>query len=232
MNIPPPARKSAVPELLLIRHAQASFGASNYDRLSPLGHEQAEALGHALRRQGVAPAAFWTGTQMRHDETLQAILHGLGMTATPQRHPGFNEFDFTALLEARFAGRPAPDNMHTERKSHFRTLRDTVLDWEQGAIANPPESWDAFTARTRAAMRSAMEADHQQVLAVSSGGPIGRIVADTLECPPGQQIRLQLQIRNCSVTRFVYSSKTIYLTGFNETPHIDAANEARLMTYS
>ena len=219
-------------ELFLIRHAQASFGAANYDRLSPLGHEQSVALGRALKAQGLAPTAFWTGTLARHRETLDGLLAGLGTDAKPQTHPGFNEFDFTALLNARHAGKAAPENMHTERKSHFRTLRDTVLEWERDEIDAPPESWASFTARTRDAMRAAMNPDHKQTIAISSGGPIGRIVADTLACPPGQQIRLQLQTRNCSVTRFVYSAKAIYLNGFNETPHINAANQERLLTYS
>ena len=192
-----------MPELLLIRHAQASFGAANYDKLSVLGHEQSEALGRALKAQGVAPTSFWIGTLTRHRETLDGILRGMGQDARPETHAGFNEFDFTALLNAKYAGQPAPENMHTERKSHFRTLRDTVLEWERGEIPNPPESWAQFTDRTRQAMHTAMDPDQQTVLAVSSGGAIGRIVADTLDCPPGQQIKLQLQTRNCSVTRFV-----------------------------
>ena len=221
-----------MPELYLIRHAQASFGAANYDKLSELGHEQAQALGHALKSQGVQPTSFWIGTLTRHRETLDGILKGMNATASPQIHPGFDEFDFTALLNARYAGQPAPENMHTERKSHFRTLRDTVLEWERENIANPPETWAQFTARTADAHRTAMDPSHQQVLAVSSGGAMGRIISHLLDCGPGQQIKLQLQMKNCSVTRFVYSAKSVYLHGFNETPHINAANQERLLTYS
>lgn len=219
-------------ELYLIRHAQASFGAANYDKLSPLGHEQSEELGRALKAQGVTPSAFWIGSLTRHAETLAGILRGLELDATPQIHTGFNEFDFTALLDARYAGQPAPENMHTERKSHFRTLRDTVLEWEAGAIPNPPETWGAFTARTLDAQRAAMSPDHQCTLVISSGGAIGRIISSHLDCGPGQQIKLQLQMKNCAVNRFVYSAKSVYLHGFNETPHIHAGNSDRLLTYS
>jgi broad specificity phosphatase PhoE len=221
-----------VPELYLIRHAQASFGAANYDKLSPLGHEQSKALGRALKTQGVAPTAFWIGSLVRHRETLDGILTGMSAAATPHIHPGFNEFDFTALLNARYADLPAPQNMHTERKSHFRTLRDTVLEWERNEIPNPPETWAEFTARTTDALRAAMNPDHQQTLAISSGGAMGRIISDLLDCGPGQQIKLQLQMKNCSVTRFVYSAKSVYLHSFNETPHINAANQEQLLTYS
>jgi broad specificity phosphatase PhoE len=40
----------------IVRHAQASFLAEDYDRLSPLGERQASALG-----------AYWAGSQMRLD---------------------------------------------------------------------------------------------------------------------------------------------------------------------
>lgn len=219
-------------EFYLVRHAQASFGAANYDKLSELGHEQSEELGRALKAQGVAPDAFWIGSLTRHRETLEGILRGMGTTATPQVHAGFDEFDFTDLLNAKYAAGDAPENMHTERKSHFRTLRDTVLEWERGEIPDPPETWEAFMARTDAAMRAAMDPEARQVLAVSSGGAMGAIIARALDCGPGQQIKLQLQTKNCSVTRFVYSAKSCYLHGFNETPHITAANSARLLTYS
>ena len=154
------------------------------------------------------------------------------MAATPQIHAGLNEFDFTNLLDAKYAGQDAPENMHTERKSHFRTLRDTVLEWEQGGIPGAAESWADFTARVEDARQSIMNPDHGQVIAVSSGGAIARMIAMLLDCGPGQQIKLQLQMKNCAVNRFVYSARSTYLHGFNETPHINAANEERLLTYS
>ncbi|WP_137702747.1 histidine phosphatase family protein [Marimonas lutisalis] len=219
-------------ELYLVRHAQASFGAANYDKLSTLGHEQSRELGRALRAQGAAPTAFFIGDMVRHRETLDGILEGLGLTAEPEIHTGLNEFDFTNLLDAKYPAGTGPENMHTERKSHFRTLRDTVLEWEQGGIPDARESWADFTARVEDARRTIMTPDHKQVLAVSSGGAIARMISHLLECGPGQQIKLQLQMKNCAVNRFVYSSRSVYLHGFNETPHINAANEERLLTYS
>lgn len=221
-----------MPELYLVRHAQASFGAENYDKLSPLGHEQSLELGLALKAQGVEPDAFYVGDMVRHRETLEGVLKGLDLTAEPEIHAGLNEFDFTNLLDAKYVGQAAPENMHTERKSHFRTLRDTVLEWEQGGIPNARESWHDFTNRVEAARQTIMNPDHKTVLAISSGGAIARMISHLLQCGPGQQIKLQLQMKNCAVNRFVYSAKSVYLHGFNETPHINAANEKRLLTYS
>lgn len=228
----PPPGPASLAELYLIRHGQASFGAADYDRLSPLGHDQSRALGRALGARGVAPDAFYMGDMLRHRQTLEGILGGMGAEATPTIHTGLNEFDFTDLLDARYKGQKAPENMHTERKSHFRTLRDTVLEWEAGGIAGAKESWAQFSTRIEAARAAIMNPDHDTVIAVSSGGAIARMIAALLDCGPGQQIKLQLQIKNCSVTRFIFSARGAYLHSFNETPHIDGDDSQHLLTYS
>jgi len=221
-----------MPTLLLIRHAQASFGAADYDKLSELGHAQSRALGQALKALGLVPDAVCLGAQRRHAETWEGINQALGHTAPPRILPGFNEFDFGGLLEARYAGRPRPDNLHTDRRAHFKALRETVLEWQRGEITDPPESYAAFTARVRAARAEAMREGHETVLVVSSGGAIGQTVGEIMGAPADAMIRLQLQIKNCAMSRLIITPRAAHLSSFNETPHITAANEARLLTYS
>ncbi len=219
-------------EITLIRHAQASFGTDDYDRLSPLGHEQSEALGRALARQGLAPVRLFTGTQRRHRETLAGLAGPLGLDAEAATvHPGLDEFDFRGLLDARFQAETPPAGLHSDRRTHFRTLRDTVLAWQRDAIDDPPERWADFAARVEAA-REALRTAEGPVLAVSSGGPISRLIAEVMEAPTAQMIRLQLQMKNCAVSRLIAGRTSLHLHGFNETPHIDAATAARLLTYS
>jgi len=67
-----------MPTLILIRHAQASFGAADYDELSPLGHEQSRALGQALKALEIVPDAVCLGAQKRHRQTLEGINQALG----------------------------------------------------------------------------------------------------------------------------------------------------------
>ncbi len=218
-------------QIHVIRHAQASFGAADYDVLSALGHRQALALGRALAVQGVRPDRLVIGAQRRHRETMQGIVAGLGLeTAEFEQHPGLNEFDFKGLLDARQRGRPPVAGLHSDRGTHFRTLRDTVLEWQRDEIADPPETWAAFAARVEAA-RQVLGASGEVVLAVSSGGAIGQMVAAALNAPAAEQIKLQLQMKNCAVTRFVATPRQFYLHGFNETPHVTAAT-AELLTYS
>jgi broad specificity phosphatase PhoE len=55
--------------LLLVRHGQASAGASDYDELSPLGREQSRQLGRWLGRRGKAPTHVLVGPRKRHRDT-------------------------------------------------------------------------------------------------------------------------------------------------------------------
>ena len=219
-------------ELYLARHAQASFGADNYDLLSDLGHAQSFALGQAIAAQGVRPDLWVIGDLNRHRETLDGIQRGMGMApVAPEIHAGLNEFDFSGLLDARFPNGGGLKDMHSDRKTHFKTLRETVLAWQRDEIADPPESWGSFTQRIEAARRFIMRDGPATVLAVSSGGPIGQMVASVLQTPTDQQIKLQLQVKNCSLTRFIFTQKACYLHGFNETPHINAETH-QFLTYS
>ena len=217
--------------ITLVRHAQASFGAKDYDRLSQLGHEQARALGHALARLGFEVGKWFTGTQRRHRETLEGLSEGLGAQVQATVHEGLNEFDFRGLLAARFRDAPLPEGLNSDRRLHFRTLRDTVLAWQRDEIVQPPESFSAFRQRVAKAVEAMRQAGCP-VLAVSSGGAISQIVASSMGAPDEQMIRLQLQMRNASVSRLRAGRSALYLDGFNETPHVTAAEDLRLLTWS
>lgn len=217
-------------ELLVIRHAQASFGAGDagsYDRLSDLGHKQAEVAGRALRETGWVPDRLITGTLVRQQQTLQSM----GFDAAPETHPGWNEYDFHDLLDARFGGQ-MPDLVREDRKTHFRTLRETILEWQAGGLETARESWAEFTARVEAARAFATAEPVERVLVVSSGGTIGQLVAASLGAPAKQMIALNLQIKNTSISRFIFSGSRFFLHEFNTTPHFAPPAAADLLTYS
>ncbi len=216
----------------LVRHAQASFGAADYDNLSPLGHRQSEALGAAMAAQGIRPDKVFIGAQKRHRQTWEGMAMGLGCEIEPIVLPGFNEFDFKGLLDARFASEPTPEGVHSDRRTHFRKLRETVLMWQRDEIDHPPERFFDFAARVREARHVVGASGAQTPIAVSSGGAIGQSVAEVMGAPADQMIALQLQVKNCAVARFVIASTGTWLHGFNETPHIDAENTAEMLTYS
>ena len=74
--------------LYLVRHGQASFGAEDYDRLSPMGMQQSVRLGEYFARKGVRFEAAITGTLVRHAQTYAGICKGAGLDLSPRTWPG------------------------------------------------------------------------------------------------------------------------------------------------
>lgn len=214
-------------ELLVVRHAQASFGADNYDQLSDLGHRQSEMVGRALRDSGWAPDRLVTGTLQRQKDTLSSM----GFDQKPDTHAGLNEYDFHDLLNVRFGG-DVPNPVRHDRKTHFRTLRETILEWQQGGLGGARESWAEFVARVESARVFATDTDARRVLVISSGGPIGQLVAASLGAPDAQMMALNLQVKNTSLSRFFFSRQSFFLHEFNSTPHFASQEDATFLTYS
>jgi broad specificity phosphatase PhoE len=214
-------------EILVVRHGQASFGADNYDELSDLGRKQGQLLGETLRAMGWQPDRAITGSLARQKQTLEEM----GFSVQAEEHSGWNEYDFHDLLNQRFGGQ-APDDVITDRKTHFRALRDTLAEWQDGGIQSARETWAQFTARVEAARSHAAACDAERILVVSSGGVIARLVAATLEVPDRQMITLNLQVKNTSLTRFISSKRRFFLHEFNSVPQFHDAARAELMSYS
>jgi broad specificity phosphatase PhoE len=223
-----------VPKIIFVRHGQAQFGQANYDKLSEVGHEQAVALGKAIFEQGITIDHWVSGDMVRHEETLRGISQGMRTQVSHQIvTPDLNEYDFTGQLNARFVGSKAPVGLHTDRKTHFRALRETLALWQNDKILNPPESWAAFETRLKRAQQTIFGLEGDTILVVSSGGAISKIVANALGVSHAKQVDLQLQIKNASMSTFIYSRRTggFFLNAFNETPFVSAKTQ-HLLTYS
>ncbi|UWR17399.1 histidine phosphatase family protein [Sulfitobacter sp. M368] len=215
-------------ELLVIRHGQASFGQDNYDVLSDLGHQQSAAVGQMLRDGGWVPDRLVTGTLKRQRDTLTSMGFDGGAA---EEHAGLNEYDFADLLNARFKGQ-VPDVVKGDRKTHFRTLRETVFDWQDAAFDGASETYAEFAARVEAAREFVTKTKAKRVLVVSSGGVIGQMTATALGAPARQMMQLNLQIKNTAMTRFMFSGPMFSLHEFNATPHFASAAGAKLLSYS
>lgn len=214
-------------ELLVVRHGQASFGADNYDQLSDLGKQQSVVLGKTLRNMGWVPDRLITGTLERQKQTL----HHMGFSTGGEEHPGWNEYDFYDLLRCRYGGK-MPHQVRHDRKTHFRTLRETVFEWQADALKGTKETWTDFTTRIEAARQFSTNQAVERVLVISSGGVIGQLAARAVEAPDKMMMTLNLQVKNTSITRFVFSGSRFFLHEFNATPHFVSPERAGLMSYS
>ena len=224
--------------LYLVRHGQASFGADDYDQLSELGQRQSERLGRYWAERGLRFDAVITGTLKRHEQTWQGIARGAALELQPLRWPGLNEYDSHAVIRAVLPCKREATlgDPHTPEgyKAHFRLLRDGLAQWMAGTVSpeGMPEYTDFVHGVTGALDHVRQHHAGQQVLLVSSGGPISTAVGHVLGLSPDATIDLNMRIRNSAVTEFVFSPKRHTLLTYNTLPHLDGADYREWITYA
>ncbi|MCG8454964.1 MAG: histidine phosphatase family protein [Holophagales bacterium] len=69
--------------LILVRHGQATLDGDDYDRLSPLGHEQARALGEYWAALGLEIDRVLIGPRRRHRETHDTARQAFASAGRP-----------------------------------------------------------------------------------------------------------------------------------------------------
>jgi broad specificity phosphatase PhoE len=220
-------------QLYLVRHAQASFGAADYDQLSALGERQSLRLGEYFASKGLVFEAVITGSLRRHAQTFAGIAQGAGLNHTPLVLRGLNEYDSAALI-ASVHPQPLPKPETPEAYRHyFRVLRQGLTQWARGEVApvGMPRYAD-FAHGVREALDHVRRQHSGNVLMVSSGGPIGSAVAQVLGAGADAAIDLNMRIRNTAVTEFSFNPKRHSLLGFNSVAHLDDARFADWVTYA
>ena len=238
--------------LYLVRHGQASFGADDYDVLSPLGHRQSARLGEYFRGKGLRFEAALTGTLNRQVQTFSGICEGMGVAfasssqadspldgplaagALPHRlWPGLNEYDSAAVIGAIHPYPLARPDTPELYRHHFRLLKDGLAQWMAGVVSpRGMLDYNGFVAGITGALEHVRTHYRGDVLLVSSGGPIATAVGHVLGTSPEAMIELNLGIRNCSVTEFSFSPRRHRLQTFNTLPHLDAPEYSGWVTYA
>jgi len=231
-----------VGSIYVVRHGQAAFGTDHYDRLTAVGFAQARLLGAHLGVRGIRFAAIFTGTLRRQIETAQGILEGhaeLGVDVAQERFAGLDEYLPEAIMTAHVGSYPLPTEAAEQRdpaavREHFRVLRQALLAWADDRIQ--PVGMAAFGVFQEQAVGALIEARTRfpdaNVLIVSSGGPIGAMVAAALNAPPATAVELNLRIRNSSLSEFTTTPRRHHLLSFNAVPHLDTQADGSLITYA
>jgi broad specificity phosphatase PhoE len=219
--------------LYLVRHAQASFGADDYDQLSSLGERQSLQLGRYFAAKGLSFDAVHTGTLRRHSQTLTGINAGLPAPLEATQWPGLNEYDPEAVIAAVH---PQPREKTSGSDSylqHFRLLRTGLMQWMLGNTQpHGMPSWSDFSQGVLKALDRVRDSGHEQVLMVTSGGPIACALGQVLATPPEATVELNMRLRNTSVTELSFSAKRFSLQTYNTLNHLDAAEFAEWITYA
>lgn len=228
----------------LVRHAQASFGSADYDRLSEKGIRQAQAVGDYLARLEGGVSAASSGCLRRQLDTarhaLAALESGIELAVTP----AFNEYlvedilksylPVVAAANARIA--EAKHDIHKDKRLYMEILGEVARLWANGTDGPDgpvAETWASFRARVNEGIRSSVSGRNKNdTLAVfTSGGVIATIIGDILELSPEKTFALNWRIHNASISEIYFGRTGFALSSFNSVAHLRLPTQPDLVTY-
>ena len=230
--------------IYIIRHGQASFGASDYDRLSPPGMNQARLLGAYFKDTGVEFHRVFSGTLKRQIDTARLALGQMKAGAdpgVPVQMKEFNEMDVSEIirhLESEMI-RDDPeirrdlDLQETDVDAFYRVIEQAVVKTDQVGPNHPSAlCLDRFVQQVSRGLSALAEAhtDGQNTAVFTSAGTISIILALVLELTKATAMHLCRRIYNSSVSVFARENDRLHLVAFNTAAHLDREKDPGLLT--
>jgi broad specificity phosphatase PhoE len=228
--------------LLLVRHGQARLFTDDYDRLSDLGFDQAEALARFWLERGIRPDQVFSGSMVRQRQTADKVGEVFATSGEEwpelQEVPGLNEYpaeEITrSLVPALREADPSLDELASALNSseHYadkyrylhRLLETVIARWIMGDYGDVdvPLSWKTFSGAVRSALREVMSNSEsgKTIALFMSGGPVAVSVQTILQAPDIKAADLNWRVHNCSVTRYTFSGERVSLDAFNDVSHL------------
>ena len=232
--------------ILFIRHAQASFGTDDYDRLSDLGKKQAARLGAYLSDIGVAFDAVFSGSMRRQTETAEIVLARLRQNVRLpelQLATDFDEYDSVEVFQSLCADLVEEDPSLSRRlprilkdhKAFQRIFEEMVRRWVAGRHRRPvSESWQAFKRRVCGGVERVMDTCGQgsQVAVFTSAGALSAVMQKALGLSDERTVEVSWAVYNSAVSTFRYNRQRRFsLVSFNSVAHLKICRDAELLTY-
>ena len=220
--------------LHLIRHGQASFGADDYDNLSPKGIEQSVALGKALSQKESKFDYVIVGPHRRHIQTFEGIKKGYKFADLPD--PFIDErFAENQLMEIAQhfipqilnSNKTTNEIFHTipkeERHDKFLKLFHIVakkwMNEELDLSEHNFEGFSVFRARIANTLKTIQDkmTDKPDIMVVTSGGAISGFYAEATNCSQEEIMKLNFGLKNVSISEFVVTTERFTLKAFNSS---------------
>jgi broad specificity phosphatase PhoE len=217
-----------MPAVILVRHAQGSYGAADYDVLSPRGADQAAAVHAAVERAAAGPLRLVSGSLRRQRDTA---LPWTSAGAELHVDARWDEYTAEDVLAAHSETRASLEDPEGLTSRQFQELLDgALLRWiaagEESAAA---ETWPGFRDRVRAALDDAagtLERGQTGVV-FTSAGVIAACCVLALGLPDASLIAFNHVGINAGITKLVAGRRGTTLVSFNEHAHLDPS----LVTY-
>lgn len=227
--------------LLIVRHAQASFMAANYDQLSALGETQARLLGTCWSAANLRFDRVCAGPRERQKDTARIVASAYASAGQDfpdvELYPEFDEYHAERVMQAalpvllesdprtrELQAAFAEADQATERRITFQRLFEHVIAlWVRGDLyLQGVESWHEFCQRVHSGLDRFL-ADQTRVersVIFTSAGPLAVAVERALSISPEATLQMSWMPRNCSWSEFLYSSRRFNLSSFNCFTHL------------
>lgn len=232
--------------LFLIRHAQASFGSDNYDRLSGTGHKQAAVLAEYIHNIDISFDQIYSGTMERHRDTAAAYI-----SVSKRKNidipeimydSRLNEYDAEAILKTlipvMISEKPHMqkylEKFLSDKKSFQIVFSEIMNMWCSGKYEmKNTASWAEFTSGVYGIIDEIIQkhTGNKNIAVFTSGGPISSLIMKVLSLNVDSTMQIRDQIVNSSITRFKYSESSIMISSFNEYSHLELTGEKDMVTY-
>lgn len=216
-----------MPIIALVRHGQASFGAADYDELSPLGRRQAELVGVELGRRRLRDPWLLSGRLRRQQDTARLLAAAAGIPDRPRLDGRWDEYDHLGLLR-RYVDPARVDRAGQDQRAFQRLLDEALTAWAD----DPDPGWAEFRDAGVSALRE-LAADlpaGRDAVVVTSGGVLAALAAALLEAPLPTMIALNRVAVNAAITTVVVGRMGVHLMSFNEHAHV-AGEQRALLTH-
>jgi broad specificity phosphatase PhoE len=225
-----------VPTILLLRHAQASFGTADYDVLSALGGRQVQALDAELERRATTIDHAASGTMRRQRDTLAGLSRL--PAAAPAVDPGIDEYSADDILaahttsglrqdrpgDAQIAGiGDSPQERAAASVAFQDVLDDGLRGWIAAGAGGPAaEPFSMFAGRVRAALEETGRrlGSGQTALLCTSSGVISAACTTLLGLPDEALIAFNRVTVNTGLTTIAVGRRGATLVTFNEHGHL------------
>ena len=240
--------------LYLVRHGQASFGAADYDVLSPRGAEQSRRLGAALAEAKTPIDAVYVGGLRRQRETWEhlragAAEHGLTLPDACvdddlreypahvivqhfAREVAASDPALGPLLAVNGGGGLSGALPEGVDAKSVQNLFESIMErWGHGQLSAPHiEAFATFMARIDAVLTRVLAGLHrgQRALVITSGGPVAAAAAHALGLGTTETLRLSWVVSNASLTELRHREDRLSLWRFNGVAHL---GDGELVTY-
>ncbi|MFT7108849.1 MAG: broad specificity phosphatase PhoE [Psychrobacter glaciei] len=217
--------------IYFIRHGQASFGSSNYDKLSPLGEKQAHLTGRYLQQTEVKFDAIYSGSLLRQRETAEQVTSAY--QAENITLPDIiiddrlNELDANVIvmkLMPELAKSNPEMNEWMEqasknKKAYQYILRACFKYWQ--TLDEPIkglEPWAEFYGRVKGCVDDiiAQQGSGKDVAVFTSGGVIAAVVQYALGLTDEGNYQVFEPVINGSITHCKYSKHQFTLNYYND----------------